>query len=237
MSDITKIPKCKVPGCERKAQNVGKRKDGSIMYRKSKGLDICGFHHTLNYSKKNGYTSVTGLQAKRLQEAIDAGFKNRLDYNEAETLAKGKKLGFTTIEDYREYLKRQYSLTASKKKYLSFEALTEYKAASYFLSDKKAGKPNGYSSAREMAEALIKKVHENIKENSGVLRSEATGLVLNFNWKDILQLSFDREDNSLGHAAENVQLVEEVVNTLRKDKFSINQTKEWIVAAAESITA
>ena len=75
------------------------------------------------------------------------------------------------------------------------------------------------------------------KENSGVLRSEVTGMILNYNKKDMLQLSFDRKDNSLGHAAENLQLVEEVVNTMRKDKFSIDQTREYIVTAARQIQA
>jgi hypothetical protein len=51
-----KRPKCQVAGCNRGAHNAGKKPDGSIRYRKSQGLYVCGKHHVQYHAKKKGMT-------------------------------------------------------------------------------------------------------------------------------------------------------------------------------------
>jgi len=230
MSDKVKIPKCQVPGCKCNAANAGRRKDGSIRYRKSNGHWICSTHHQLNYAKKNGYKSAGGLRTKRLQEAWDAGFATRYEYNEAETIAKAKELGFATVEDYRQH-------RLDETRFGSYEKMTKQKTMQYFRKDLKQGKLNEYSSAQEMYEDLVEKVYNNLNRNSGVLRSEITNVILDHKKKSFFQMSFDRIDNSLGHSRKNIRIVEEPYNTMTKDKFNEDQFHTWMKACIKEILA
>jgi hypothetical protein len=81
---MNEIPKCKV--CGKNAQNAGKRKDGSIIWRKftekranQLGIEVgyaCSGCHNLNLALKNGYSSLQEWQNEQaLKGAKNAGFE------------------------------------------------------------------------------------------------------------------------------------------------------------------
>ena len=97
-----KRPNCQVSGCSAGAQNTGRRKDGSIIWRKSKGKYICATHHRKAIAKKHGHDSYyKAFPTERLKEALDAGYSTRLEYNDAMYLEKIKEAGFNTKREYR----------------------------------------------------------------------------------------------------------------------------------------
>ena len=102
---MKKIPKCQVKGCSKNAQDTGAyRKDGSIRYRKSKGIWICSKHHLARIAKKHGVASYNAIKIKNSQRALDAGYDNVLDYNEAVYLSKMKDAGFDNKEEYKKWV-------------------------------------------------------------------------------------------------------------------------------------
>jgi len=120
-----------------------------------------------------------------------------------------------------------------EKHYSSYEAITKNKCTAYFKNDKKQNKWNGYNSVNEMSDDLINLVHENMKRNNGEVRCEVTNVVLSHELKDIFQISFDRKDNTIGHNRSNIRIVPEPVNTMIKDKFTINDLQGFFDAVFE----
>ena len=131
-----KRPNCQVSGCNNGAQNAGRRKDGSIIYRKSKGLYICGTHHQKAIAKKYGFDSYAkAFPNKRLQEAIAAGYPDRFEYNKAMYLKKAKEAGFDNKEEYQKWVRN-----GSTDWYIAgYSNGIEYQEALYQAKMKEAG--------------------------------------------------------------------------------------------------
>lgn len=133
------------------------------------------------------------------------------------------------LEENKLHLK-EYAL---EKNYSSFSRITKMKCTKYWYTDNKQNKWNSYNSAIEMADDLIDLVHENMKRNNGEVRCEVTNVLLSHELKDIFQISFDRKDNTIGHDRSNIRIVPECINTMIKDKFSMNDVHRFHDAVFE----
>jgi len=215
---MTNIPKCQVEGCCGNAQNT-KTKDNPY-YRKAGWVReefnveegyVCAKHH------------VQKMESMRAGEDYLPGYKTGAEYQEILYQTKMEEAGFGNKEEYQSHL-------MVARLYGSYETITKMKCSAYFTNDIKQNKWNSYNTANEMADDLIDLVHENMKRNNGEVRCEVTNIVLSHELKDIFQISFDRIDNTIGHDRSNIRIVPEPVNTMIKDKFTINDLQAWLDA-------